>query len=668
MANLPEVNENVMEGNLLLADIKDDIVVGNDFILHNGSLLENMNLIMHKQMKMQETQHAEELGRIEHLDKLRKRQATDHFKTFKSQNEGMHNLFDAFFDKMIDNANLKEQAGDTTTAASSEKVKKDKEVKSDANPIGSFFAGGGIGKIIMAGITARLLKFFDVDAIFRSLVITDTMKKVTGALTSFVKAVLPIEVMFASLTKSLKGLNIFKAISAEIVLFKTGIIDPMKASIKGFTESSKLMKPVMGLFKSIGTVFKNIKTFVTGFTPFLKVFRFLGGPFTMVILGIIDFVQGFMKGFKEGGILGGLKEGAMELFRGFVTKPLDFIKDVIKWIVGKLFGEDNAVWKALDAFSFTKSFNGLIDAITSFPKNLVGWFTGIVDSVVKWFEGGILGGLKEGAMELFRGFVTKPLDLIKNVIKWIVGKLFGEDNPVWKALDAFSFTKSFNGLIDAITSFPKNLVGWFTGIVDSVVKWFGDNFPSMDDILKLLPENPFKGMGNKVKSFFGFGDDDEDGEEKVNNPKPKPKWKPPKVKARWNPETKKFDKVVDGKTVKPEEETPVAIKPPSVPPIQTKPIMSKGTTGNDISDKILVLPVTGKQVALNATSKGVADKRDAANFVSSPSTTVNKGGDVNNTTVNNIQAANRTIQVAPDPRSSEPSLSRANDILSGAMP
>ena len=581
MANLPEVNENVMEGNLLLADIKDDIVVGNDFILHNGSLLENMNLIMHKQMKMQETQHAEELGRIEHLDKLRKRQATDHFKTFKSQNEGMHNLFDAFFDKMIDNANLKEQAGDTTTAASSEKVKKDKEVKSDANPIGSFFAGGGIGKIIMAGITARLLKFFDVDAIFRSLVITDTMKKVTGALTSFVKAVLPIEVMFASLTKSLKGLNIFKAISAEIVLFKTGIIDPMKASIKGFTESSKLMKPVMGLFKSIGTVFKNIKTFVTGFTPFLKVFRFLGGPFTMVILGIIDFVQGFMKGFKEGGILGGLKEGAMELFRGFVTKPLDFIKDVIKWIVGKLFGEDNAVWKALDAFSFTKSFNGLIDAITSFPKNLV---------------------------------------------------------------------------------------GWFTGIVDSVVKWFGDNFPSMDDILKLLPENPFKGMGNKVKSFFGFGDDDEDGEEKVNNPKPKPKWKPPKVKARWNPETKKFDKVVDGKTVKPEEETPVAIKPPSVPPIQTKPIMSKGTTGNDISDKILVLPVTGKQVALNATSKGVADKRDAANFVSSPSTTVNKGGDVNNTTVNNIQAANRTIQVAPDPRSSEPSLSRANDILSGAMP
>ena len=62
---------------------------------------------------------------------------------------------------------------------------------------------------------------------------------------------------------------------------------------------------------------------------------------TSTAMSAFDFITGFMKGYKEGGILGGLKEGLSKLFKGLIGMPLDLLKKGVAWILG-VFGFKNA--------------------------------------------------------------------------------------------------------------------------------------------------------------------------------------------------------------------------------------------------------------------------------------------------------------------------------------
>jgi len=93
----------------------------------------------------------------------------------------------------------------------------------------------------------------------------------------------------------------------------------------------------------------------------------------------------------------------------------------------------------------------------------------------------IFGGIS-GFVKGFMKILTIPLDWMKDILSGILG-FFGFDGAA-EALDSFSFTELFGGLVDSIKEF---VIG-----------------------LKDLIWEKIKAVGNSIKSFFGFGDDEDE--------------------------------------------------------------------------------------------------------------------------------------------------------------
>jgi len=93
----------------------------------------------------------------------------------------------------------------------------------------------------------------------------------------------------------------------------------------------------------------------------------------------------------------------------------------------------------------------------------------------------IFGGIA-GFVKGFMKILTIPLDWMKDILSGILD-FFGFDGAA-EALDSFSFTELFGGLVDSIKEF---VIG-----------------------LKDLIWEKIKAVGNSIKSFFGFGDDEDE--------------------------------------------------------------------------------------------------------------------------------------------------------------
>jgi hypothetical protein len=81
----------------------------------------------------------------------------------------------------------------------------------------------------------------------------------------------------------------------------------------------------------------------------------------------------------------------------------------------------------------------------------------------KGFLEGIIGGLFGGISGLLTGLIGLPLDLLKDGISWIAGKL-GFDN-FSETLDSFSFSELIGQLFTSITD---TIVGFIGSIKDSI--------------------------------------------------------------------------------------------------------------------------------------------------------------------------------------------------------
>jgi hypothetical protein len=90
-----------------------------------------------------------------------------------------------------------------------------------------------------------------------------------------------------------------------------------------------------------------------------------------------------------------------------------------------------------------------------------------------------MAGIREGIFEIFRGFVTFPLDLIKNGLSWVFKKM-GFEGGV-EALDSFSFTDVFNKLVKGDFDFMGKITKFFSDIANGIMGIF-DMLPSIEDI------------------------------------------------------------------------------------------------------------------------------------------------------------------------------------------
>lgn len=152
-----------------------------------------------------------------------------------------------------------------------------------------------------------------------------------------------------------------------------------------------LIDDVKGVFSKAGTVADGAKSalgFLDTLQPIIKPFfavfqrlgRFLGGPITAFIFGVIDAFSGAVTGFEEteGSLASKIFGGIMGAIGGFVSGFVGGILDLGKMLVGfvaGLFGFDDFKERLAD-FSFTDEIFDIVmkfkDAILGFVKDPLG--------------------------------------------------------------------------------------------------------------------------------------------------------------------------------------------------------------------------------------------------------------------------------------------------------
>ena len=269
----------------------------------------------------------------------------------------------------------------------------------------------------------------------------------------------------------------------------------------GFTKFGtiigKIFKPIAGMFESI---FSIGKTLIAGSETATKIMKwagkfgsFLGKIFLpiTIVMSAFDFITGFMEGYKEEGIIGGLEGGLTKLFKGLIGMPLDLLTKGISWIFEK-FGWTN-LSKSLDSFTEGGGFSGLIDKFIGgffdVVKNVVGWikdlFTDPVGtlkelwdktldgaaSIGKWIGDNVLTKITKFFVDTFTwtGDTLKKFDIMQrakdmwNDITEFFGKAFDFVMPDWDMGETFK---------SAIKILAKGVPDFL--IPDSVLDWLGE--------------------------------------------------------------------------------------------------------------------------------------------------------------------------------------------------
>lgn len=145
-----------------------------------------------------------------------------------------------------------------------------------------------------------------------------------------------------------------------------------------------------------------------------------------------------------------------------IIKPLVYVLGLVNpfastlgqftGILGKLFKVVGTLFKV--AFRF---FGWPITII----MGIIGAIKGAIDG---YKEGGIIGAIKGALVGAFDAVIGSLLDLIKDGISWVLGKLGFEDAAA--ALDSFSFTDVFAKIMDFAMMPINALVGMWSGAIE----------------------------------------------------------------------------------------------------------------------------------------------------------------------------------------------------------
>jgi len=236
---------------------------------------------------------------------------------------------------------------------------------------------------------------------------------------------------------------------------------------------------VTGQLKAIRTFFKAfvpglVKTFddfKTGVaTRFIDLMKDLRIRFAFIRVAVEETVTNSLASIKNlfgvtedsniGKIIKGVKSAITTLIAPFSSMintikaltaadgPVGFLQKTfqgIKNLFGSLGGTISSVAKVVG-----KIFAPIAIIITAFDT-----IKGALDG---YAEGGILGGFKGAIDGFFTSLVTIPLDLIKDMVAWVVGALGFDETS--EAIKSFSFTKLWTDMTGAIFGGIQSAIDW----------------------------------------------------------------------------------------------------------------------------------------------------------------------------------------------------------------
>ena len=255
-------------------------------------------------------------------------------------------------------------------------------------------------------------------------------------------------------------------------IFRTfdALFEPIKNLMRNVGKTFAGPDTAIGKFFSfIGNTFKSIKGFFTTGLTNLQGSKFIGSASTM----LDDFIKGVKTMFQPiSKVFGAIKTSmtsvsALAAEGGVIGKILGFAKG-FGTVLGKLFLPVTIVMSAFDFIT------GFID----------GWKESDGNNIVSKFIDAVGGGLSK----LIGNLIGIPLDLLKSGVSWILGKMgFSEAESF---LDSFSFVDLIKGIVMA----PYNLV---SGAVDYIVGLFTGENNLIEDLMSGM-----KNIGEAAKDLL----------------------------------------------------------------------------------------------------------------------------------------------------------------------
>ena len=179
------------------------------------------------------------------------------------------------------------------------------------------------------------------------------------------------------------------------------------------------------------------KALMDFFRPFVGVaggFAKMIGKFLKPIGVVFSLFDGF-KAFQdqEGGMWSKLGAGISEAIADFFGAPLDLLKDLVSWAMGKL-GFDSGS-KVLDSFSFDAIFRDILRSIFGLGGKTADWMMSLIPT------GDDIKAFGKKLMPSFDFNIGNPLPFIGETIGGVftsMGDLFKEYLPGWAGGDALS--------------------------------------------------------------------------------------------------------------------------------------------------------------------------------------------------------------------------------------
>ena len=234
-------------------------------------------------------------------------------------------------------------------------------------------------------------------------------------------------------------------------------IKSIGASIKG----SKFIKPVLdsakSMFKFITSPFDDVKKAASGFKKMMPG----GGGIGKMIKPVTDSIGKVMK------VLRSITKGAFAFGRilGRVFLPISIIMGLFDFVSG-----------AMDGFK---------------KYSEKGFFEGLV--------GGLLGGISG----LLVGIVGMPLDLLKDMVSWLLEKMgFGEASEF---LDSFSFSEMIGSLFTSLTDTIMDGIGSIKDQFEqlSIMDFIGNMTLGLVKILKKIAMFPLAVAAGAIGALAG---------------------------------------------------------------------------------------------------------------------------------------------------------------------
>ena len=304
---------------------------------------------------------------------------------------------------------------------------------------------GGLIKMITLGIPAMLAGFT-----------VGVVKPLMTFLSQFKSLAFIFGKTGSSFNKIVRNLRAMFSAKGSVGKIFVGFIKTIKAfAAKGGT----IGKLVGNLLNYVGVAFK----FGSGLAK-------LAGPIGIaisIITGLIGGIKGAIKGFKEDGIIGMLREGIIGVFNGLIG-------GLVK-MVGSMIG---GIFKLLGFEQIGEAIKG---GFSDFVDGIIGAFRGIFNIIAGLFTLDF-GMLKEGVGQL--------LDGITNIV-------FGAIKPIIAA-----FKTLFDGVKFLFTELPGMLIDKVKTFFTSMVESIGDAFKTAFGFVKRIG----KASGAALKAAMPGGE------------------------------------------------------------------------------------------------------------------------------------------------------------------